>query len=120
MILGYEEARQESGRFYEYEYLTIVTRKKESENFGCFKGKNNQIFSVRQKIYCWSDKCFDTIIAEWERMSCGLNGIYSYTPIGKTSPQSFTPEQVVEAIYKRNNFKYLANLITLGGIDVIM
>jgi hypothetical protein len=120
MILGYKEARQESGRFYEYEYEITVVKTEASKHFVCFKDNDKDSFSFTNKVYCWSDKSFDHVVGEWQRMAQGLLDIYSYKAIGKTVPQSFTPEQVLDRIYARNKFQFLANLVTYGSTDVIM
>jgi hypothetical protein len=119
MIIGSEEAKQISGRFFEYEYETTVARIPGSENFGCFKGNDLKEFKIVQKVYCWSDKCFDHVMNGWRTTAKGLLSMYSYRGLGKTCERSFTASEVCERIYKNNNFKYTASLITIGAIDII-
>ena len=119
MLIGYEEAKQISGRFYEFEYETTVTRIPGNENFGCFKGNNLKEFKIKQKVYCWSDKCFDHVMNGWRAVANGLLSMYSYKGLGKTTEQSFNAIQVCERIFKEHNFKYTASLIQLGAIEII-
>ena len=118
MIIGYAEAKEISGRFYEFEYETTVTRNPTSQNFGCFKDNKKRKFKVVQKVYCWDDRCFDHIMNNWSKAANGLLSMYSYKGLGKTTQQSFNATQVIERMYA-NGVKNCANLITLGSIDII-
>lgn len=119
MIIGSNEAKQISGRFYEYEYETIVTRTPESQHFGCFKGNSLKEFKIVQKVYCWSDKCFDHIIKDWTKTAKSHLSMYNYRGLGRTCENSFTATQVCERIFKEHGFKHLPNLVQYGSIDVI-
>ena len=120
MLLGYAEAKRESGRFYEYEYEITVTRTEASKHFACFKDNDKETFTFINKVYCWSDKCFEYLIGEWQKMSQGLLNMYSYKGIGKSLPQSMNATEVLDVVYARNKFKFLVSLVTYGGFDVIM
>lgn len=119
MILTFEEARRLGGRFYEFEYATIVSRTEQSKHFGCFANNDSDTFVLKQKIYGWDAKDIMHMINEWNSKSAGPCSMYNYVFLSQTSRQSYTPEQVLERIYASNGFKFLANLITLGSIDVI-
>ena len=110
MILTYDEAQKVNGKFFEYEYETIVVRNENSKHFGCFKGNENLTFKIVQKIYCTSDKWFNHLMDNWEKAANGLLSMYSYKGLGRTCEQSFTALQVVDRKYKANNYKYLAYL----------
>ena len=104
MLLGYEESKEVHGRFYEFKYKTIVRRNSKSEHFKCFKGNEFNTFELVTSIFCRDLKSFEHIINSWK----DLFGIYSYVPIGSVSPnKSYIAPEVVELIYKRNNFKFV-------------
>jgi len=104
MILGYEESKDVHGRFYEFLYKTIVKRNQKSEHFGCFKGNNLQVFELTTSIFCHDVNSFLHIVNGWNDPF----GVYTYVPIGEVSPiRSYIPYEVVELMYRRNNFKYL-------------
>ena len=115
MILTYDEAQRTSGRFFEYEYETIIVRNEQSKHFGCFKDNTLETFKLIQRVYCTSDKWFDHIMSKWEKAANGLLSMYSYKGLGRTTERSFTALEVVERKYKANNFKYLAYLDDLTG-----
>ena len=115
MILTYAEAERTSGRFFEYEYETIIVRNEGSKHFGCFKDNDLKEFKLIQKIYCVSDKWFNHVMNGWVKAANGLLNMYSYKGLGRTCEKSFTALEVVERKYKANNFKYLAYLDDLTG-----
>lgn len=119
MIIGHKEAKQISARFYEFEYETTIAKIPGTENFGCFKGNDLKEFKIVQKVYCWSDKCFDYVMNGWRTTAKGLLAMYCYKDLGKTCERSFTADEVCERIYKNGKFKYTASLITIGSIDII-
>ena len=120
MILGYNEAQEVNGRFYEFEYSIKVIRDGMSKNFECFKDNNKTEVVLLRKIYCRRFEDVVHAISEWNRMAKGLCNIYEYNLIGQKSTDSYTASEVVDKIYKENNFKYLAHLSQIGGTDFIM
>jgi hypothetical protein len=119
MILGYDEAKKVGGRFYEFSYETSIMRSNKCEHFGCFKDNDKLIFKLNTSVFCWSEKDFEHVVSTWQSQAGGLLDMYAYRSIGKVSQQGYTAEEVVDLIYKRNNFKYLAHLTTIGSIDFI-
>ncbi len=119
MIIGYKESKDVDGRFYEYQYETTVLRTPMSEHFGCFKDNDIKEFKIVQFIYCHSDKDFEYIVQKWREQANGLLSMYSYKGLGKTQIGGFTAPEVVDRIYIRNNFKYLANMIEYGAMVTI-
>lgn len=119
MIMGYEEAKQVDGRFYEFAYRTIVNRTPQSEHFGCFKGNNLKVFILETNAYFWNEKCFEHMLNEWNRNANGCVSMYEYHSLGQTERRSFTATEALERIYARNNFKYLAHLVTFGSMEYI-
>lgn len=104
MLLGYEESKEVHGRFFEFKYKTVVRRNSKSEHFGCFKGNEFNTFELVTSIFCRNLKSFEHIVNSWR---C-LYGIYNYIPLGQVrSSGSYIAPEVVELIYKRNNFKYV-------------
>jgi hypothetical protein len=103
MLLGHENSNEVHGRFYEFQYKTIVQRNSKSEHFGCFKGNDLTIFEMVTSIFCYNMKSFLHVVSTWK----DLFGIYSYVPIGSVNERkSYTSSEVVDLIYSRNNFKY--------------
>jgi hypothetical protein len=120
MILTFEEARKQSGRFQEFKYYVKVKRTKESEHFGCFKNNDDKEFVLQVSVYFWNEDSFHRVVSHWNTLCNGLLSMYKYYPIGAVSPSLYTPEQVVTRIYEKNKFNNLAHLITVGSIDYIM
>jgi len=120
MIIGYNEAREISGKFYEFQYETIVIKTEASKDFICFKDNDKESFTFTNNVFCWDEKCFNHLVNNWQGMAERVLGIYSYRPIGQVASHGYTAEQVVDLIYTRSNFRFLAHLITYGSFDVIM
>ncbi|HLO91591.1 MAG TPA: hypothetical protein VK172_10550 [Lentimicrobium sp.] len=120
MILTHKDAQTVKGTFYEYQYETIIKRTEISEKFGCFKNNNKQEIRLIQRVFCWSDKAFNTAFEEWQRSAKILNGTYTYRAIGKVSPRPMRAEQVVELYHRRTNYKVMPSLIEYDGYEIIM
>jgi hypothetical protein len=56
---------------------------------------------------------------KWTGLANGLLSMYSYYGLGKSHASGFLATEVVDRIYLRNNFKYLANLVDYGAVETI-
>jgi hypothetical protein len=118
MIFTFEEARKTSGRFYEFQYATVIKRSEKSQHFGCFKGNDKEMFIHVSKVYTTDKKCFDHLIEDWNSKCTGTCDMYQYWIVGQVVKESFTAEQVRQRMFDENR-NHLPVLVQNGSFDVI-